>query len=130
MKHLPILVVLGLALGQCLATEIVANPTKKKGAGSLFQIRRGKLWGYMDRTGKVAIRPQFVTESDFLEGMAAVSKGEECGYINERGQVLISYHFDGCGDFREGLAPVRVGRRWGYIDKVGRFVAKPQFQGA
>ena len=35
------------------ATEIVRDPTKKKGAGAPFRIRRGPKWGFMDRTGKV-----------------------------------------------------------------------------
>lgn len=114
---------------------IVPDPTKKRGAGPLFQIHYGKKWGFMDRKGKVVIQPQFYNVSDFFDGLARVvvlvgTDTYKTCFINEAGKTVIPCNFDNAGDFSEGLAPVRVGRLWGYIDRTGKMVIEPQFQGA
>jgi hypothetical protein len=126
------IVVVSAAL--CFGNTIVRVPTKKKGAGPLFQIHYGNKWGFMDRTGKIVIEPQFVDVSDFFDGLAKVvmpvgSEYKSC-FIDEKGKVVIPCKFDRAGDFSEGLAPVRIGRLWGYIDRSGKMVIAPQFQGA
>lgn len=125
-----LLLFLSLASTQVSATSIDRNPVKRKGAGALFQIRREKLWGYMDRTGKVVIEPQFRYERDFFNGLASVLKNDKFGYINEKGEEVIPFKFDGALDFIGEIAPVRVGRKWGYIDLKGEWVLRPQFQAA
>jgi hypothetical protein len=112
------------------ATTVVKDPTKKKGAGAPFQIRRGKKWGFMDRTGKVIIEPQFEAVNDFFQGRAAVLKNGKWGYINESGMEIIPFSFDGALDFTGEIAPVLVGRKWGYIDLNGRWIISPRFQAA
>ena len=118
----------------CFGTSIERNPIKKKEAGSLFQIHYGDNWGFMDRTGRVVIQPQFSDVGDFFDGLARVvvnagKKYKSC-FIDETGKTAIPCTFDGAMDFSEGLAPVRVGRLWGYIDRTGKMVIQPQFQGA
>ena len=95
-----------------------------------FKIRRGKQWGYMDRTGKVIIEPQFVAVRDFFHGLATVVKDKKWGYINEKGEVVIPFSFDFALDFTGEIAPVLVGRKWGYIDLSGRWIVSPRFQAA
>jgi hypothetical protein len=118
----------------CFGTTILRNPTKKKGAGPLFQIHYGDKWGFMDRTGRVVIDPQFADVSDFFDGLAKVvvrvGKDYKSCFIDENGKVAIPCAFDSAGDFSEGLAPVRIGRLWGYIDRSAKIVIAPQFQGA
>ena len=41
--------------------------------GPLFPVREGGLYGYIDRTGKMIIKPQFVDARDFSEGLARVT---------------------------------------------------------
>ncbi len=55
-----------------LSAERVRDPTKRLGAGPLFQIRRGDRLGYIDRTGRIVIRPRFYDERDFFHGLAGV----------------------------------------------------------
>jgi hypothetical protein len=117
-------------LGPCSATDTLRNPTKKKGAGPLFQIRRDGRCGYMNRNGKTVIPPKFEDESDFLGGLARVESGGNWGYIDETGGIVIPFQFESAGDFRDGLAPVQVKRLWGFIDTGGKFVVGPQFQSA
>ena len=122
-----------LVLGSCLplfANTVERIATKAKGAGPLFRIQRGGKWGFMDRIGKIIIKPQFEDVGDFFGGLARMEKGQQWGFINEKGLAVIPPQFEAVGDFSEGLAPVRVGRRWGYVDGTGKFMIEPQFQGA
>jgi hypothetical protein len=122
------IVVVSAAL--CLGTSVAQNPIKEKGAGPLFRVHRGHKWGFMDRTGKIVIEPQFSDASDFFDGLAKIVTAHKSCFIDEKGKVVIPCNFDGAGDFREGLAPVRIGRLWGYIDRSGRTVIAPKFQAA
>ncbi|MEW5975660.1 MAG: WG repeat-containing protein [Acidobacteriota bacterium] len=110
------------------------DPSKPKGADSLFRVHYGDKWGFMLRDGQVVIPPQFDWAGAFFEqrGRVYVRKETEMkvGYIDPTGQFVIEPTFDEGGDFREGLAPVRVGKEWGFIDRQGRFVVSPSFQAA
>ena len=118
----------------CFGTSIERNPIKKKGAGPLFQIHCGDKWGFMDRTGKTVVQPQFSDVGDFFDGLARVvvqvGQDYKLCFIDEAGRIAIPCTFDAALDFSEGLAPVRIGRLWGYIDRTGKMVIQPQFQGA
>ena|SRR5919199_3777586 len=97
--------------------------------------------GFIDRTGKVAIAPQFDQRFDqnqgvFSEGLAVVARGDKWGYIDKTGKWVITPQFDHAQPFVEGLAAVEFRRGnaypslWGYIDKTGELVIKPQFEEA
>jgi hypothetical protein len=119
-----------LLLTVCASAETVANPSKRKGAGPLFRISRGEKWGYMDRTGKTVISPQFDSARDFFHGLAAVLIGKKWGYVDEKGKLAIPAAFDDVRDFIDDLAPVRMSRKWGYIDTTGHMRIEPRFQAA
>ncbi|MGB7760486.1 MAG: WG repeat-containing protein [Bryobacteraceae bacterium] len=94
---------------------------------------QGGKFGYIDKTGKVVITPQFFIAQDFAEGLAAVrveeSADSKYGYIDRTGQMVIAPHFHQAGPFSEGLAAVETSARivgnqvvdiaWGFIDKAG-----------
>lgn len=90
--------------------------------------------GYIDKTGKVIVSPQFAKAGPFKEGLASVSYNQVggCGYIDSTGKWIISAQFDFANDFSEGLAAVVI-REWidvergnieksGFIDKSGKIV--------
>jgi len=94
---------------------------------------QGGKFGYVDKTGKVVIAPQFFVAQDFAEGLAAVRVEETSdsryGYIDRTGRMVISPRFHQAGSFSEGLAAVETKARvvgnqvvdtaWGFIDKTG-----------
>lgn len=100
-------------------------------------------WGYVDKTGKIAIQPNFMGAGYFSEGLAPVcvnviGKGEEneslWGFIDKTGKVVIEPKFIDASSFHEVLAAVAItdkdgknNKLWGYINKGGRFVIKPQY---
>lgn len=90
---------------------------------SLFPIQKDGNCGYIDRTGKVVIRPSFQLCSAFSEGLASVMlKNRKRGFIDAAGRLVIKAKFDKWfgGDFSEGLAAIALedGRR-GYVDNSG-----------
>jgi hypothetical protein len=116
------------------------------------------LYGFIDRTGALAIPVQFLDAYPFREGFARVviegpclsRKGScsfpgpfvlpfgsgarspvpDCKYafVDHSGNPISSERFDDASDFSEGLAAVMVKGKWGFIDKTGALVVKPQFE--
>lgn len=102
------------------------------------------LRGFIDKTGKTVIKPQFITANSFHEGLAHVVDPRG-SYIDKSGNFVIKQKYYVGGDFCEGLAVVGVPKPkagwsdvnkpggeliYGYIDKSGNMVIPPQFQTA
>ena len=119
---------------------------------STFQMK-GKI-GFMDKSGKIIIQPQFYDLGDddgskFSEGLALVLipsetnlRVQKLGYIDKTGKVIINANVVGADDFSEGLEGVRYqesGKNFGkkgyidfgkkgYIDTTGKIVIEPKFE--
>ncbi len=89
--------------------------------------KAGGEYGFIDRTGKFVIKPQFDLTFHFSEGLAAVKVGKRWGYIDRQGRMVIKpQSLEGAEDFHHGLALVHtVDGRYGYIDKSGTYVWVP-----
>lgn len=97
----------------------------------LAAVRIGGKWAYIDRTGRVRIRPRSGGLHPFSDGMARIDIKGKAGYIDRTGRLRIPPRYDIATDFSEGLAVVEVrGRGYGYIDKAGRLVIGPGFDHA
>jgi len=96
----------------------------------LYRINVDGKFGFMDRSGKTVIAPQFDLAGEFSEGLANVRVGTKSGYINMKGVVAITPQFDDAGPFRYGRAGVRLGNRFGFIDKDGKYISSPDFSWA
>jgi len=104
-------------------------------------------YGFIDRTGKVVIAPQFAEAFDFSEGLAAVRTekttvyrmGDHWGYVDRTGRYAISPRFNQAGPFVNGVALVHVGGEiisvhdapphwnggeWLVIDKTGKVLKR------
>ena len=91
-------------------------------------------YGFIDKSGKVVIEPQFDGASNFSEGFAQVEKDDKWGFIDKNGKVVIEPQFDWVSYFSEGwvsyfsvgLARVqkdrKYGFKYGFIDKSGNDV--------
>lgn len=88
--------------------------------------------GYIDRKGKVVIKPRYEMAHDFGEGLAAVriKSQDSWGFIDKDDHRVISPRFDEVGRFSEGLCAVAINGQWGYIDPKGEEVIARQFDEA
>lgn len=127
------------ALLMCLALIALTNGIRgqRKSSDKLFPIVQDGKWGFIDKTGRVVIEPQFAFAHEFSDGLAAIGilrpQGLDSGYIDQTGKIVVSLSQGsyGAGDFSEGLAPVGAGgTKLGYIDKTGQFIIKPRFDKA
>ncbi len=93
---------------------------------------KSMLYGFIDKSGKMVVNPQFKNATGFSEGLAAVEVREtrKWGYIDKTGTLAIKPEFDFCDAFSEGLGVAVSGQKAGYINKQGQFVIKPQFADA
>lgn len=93
----------------------------------LARVEKGKKIGFVDKTGKYVISPQFDGAYYFCEGLASVLINNKWGFINKEGKIVINPQFDAVGIFKEGLAAVQHDKRFGYINKEGKYIINPQF---
>jgi len=111
-------------------------------ADPLFPVVEGGKWGYIDKTGKIVIPPQYYSVREFSDGMAFVELVEAMDsharsvdrlyLIDMAGNLNTTHLYRYADQFHDGLALVigiddRVGS---YIDKTGRTVIPGQFSGS
>jgi hypothetical protein len=96
----------------------------------LYRINVNGKYGFMDRSGKTVIAPQFDQAFGFSEAMAPVRIGAKWGFIDTKGTVAVTPQFDQASGFSEGLAAVQVGTKFGFINKKGVVAITPQFDDA
>ena len=127
MKRIITLVIISLSILVISLSE--ANEQNE----NLLRINTSDGYGYIDRHGKIIVKPHYdVSAGLFSEGLAAVPNQEmtKVGYIGTRGQFVIEPQFRNAFEFSEGLAAVQIGELWGYIDKTGNTVINPNFVSA
>ena len=95
------------------------------------QDKEGKMkLGFVDKSGKVIINPQFEDASPFIEGLARIKQKDKWGFIDKTGKIVINPQFEAVGDFKNGKAVFKNGKQWGYIDTKGAYIINPQFEAA
>ncbi len=110
------------------------------------RVKSEKKWGYIDKTGKEFVIPQFCVANDYSEGLALVGKFINnkltmYSYIDKTGNIAIqleegdeppskpsnSNENEIGGDFINGLAMINVSEKGNvFIDKTGEIVIKPK----
>src|SRR5437763_6989853 len=86
------------------------------GNPSLHPIKMTGKYGYITKSGKIAINPQFDDVGRFAEGLAPVRMGRMWGYIDSQGKLAINPQFDVADPFSDGAALIGTNLRFGYID--------------
>lgn len=93
---------------------------------SLFDVKIGGKWGFIDKSGKLVINPQFDNTGMFSEGLGNVCVGKcgtfgdkpdesKWGFIDAAGKYVVNPAYDFSYPFSEGLAAVCTGG-CGYSD--------------
>ena len=132
--------------GKKFPTPVDYGPKSYSFSEGLVPVSIKGKWGFMDRTGKLVIEPQFEDAEDFSEGLAPVKiKGETVwcpadasgnrsgstmmyGYIDKTGKLVIPAVFNSAAPFSEGVAAVSKCDESYFIDKTGRTVVSGSFR--
>jgi len=85
--------------------------------------------GYIDKSGRAVVAPEYLTAKNFYEGFARVEIArKKWSFIDSTSYELITdTTFNSANDFSEGLATVKIGKKWGAINKNGKIIIEPQF---
>jgi len=84
-------------------------------------------WGFIDKTGKSVIEPQFDAAQDFSQGLAAIQIGEKWGYVDHTGRVVVQPIYDSAKSFSDDLAVVKLDGKYGCINKDGKLVIPAKY---
>lgn len=85
---------------------------------SIIYDKKGKI-GYINKKGKIVIKPQYTDASVFQEGQAYVKVKNKYGFINKKGKTVIQPVYDSVSMFCNGLAYAEKNGKAFYIDKTG-----------
>ncbi len=132
--------------GKKIATPADYGPKSNSFSEGLAPISLGGKWGFMDRTGRLSIAPQFEDAENFSEGLAPVkvrrtdtvwcpadASGNRSGstmmygYVDKTGKLVIPAVFNSAEPFSEGVAAVRKCDQAYFIDKTGKTVITGDF---
>ena len=126
-----ILIFLIVIMSACNTTTDSQTEIGDKGNSvTLFPVKIGQQYGYVNKEGDTIIEPQFDYAGDFSEEIAQVRIGNSIGYINKNGKYIISPQFNNGDNFSGGFSAVDIDGEYGYIDKKGDVIIEPQFDEA
>lgn len=115
----------GLAPVKVRSDETTWCPREPSGSRKGFTMK----WGYIDKTGKIIVPPQFESAAPFSEGLAAINQCDEGIFIDKTGKKIVLGHFSYVSPFRDGLSRINLGvnqdRMSGLIDKTGKMIWGP-----
>ena len=117
---------------------------------ALYKIEKDRLFGFINKEGKVIIAPQFHYVSDFSEGLAYARKDSLYGFVNGKGKYVIQFSEKGECLMMELMAVLGMGpeisnirfsnglavfidpkaEKYGYLNKQGEFEIAPTFESA
>lgn len=100
-----------------------------------FLVKMKGLYGYIDKTGRVVIPPDYSVASEFRENRALFGRDRrQYGFLDPAGREIIPTRFLSGGSFSEGMAIVSVSRTTegggdhieiGFVNPAGRWAIPP-----
>lgn len=94
------------------------------------QVKLDGKWGFINRKGEMAIKPQFYEAGHFSSGLSEVAlspKGKH-GFIDTLGNLVIEPQFDNAMPFIGDRTWVSLNGKWGIIDRKGKFIITPTYK--
>lgn len=95
----------------------------------LIPARTGRLYGYINKKGTLAIPARYTRVNAFAGGFATVEQDGNWQIISSTGQVVVKdLKAEAAMAFgSEGLAPVMRAGRWGFVNRSGETVIAPAY---
>lgn len=113
----------GLTALVLLGSGCGSGGSQSREVREMFPIVKDGKWGFMDRSGKVVIAPQYEKRTEFREGLAPVQFApKQWGYIDKSGKIVINPQFEYCGTFKNGYGVAKLPAKWVWVDKTGKIL--------
>ena len=131
-KLLLLLISILITLNFCHSEQIL-EPAENKHTSHLYPVSVDGKLGYIDKTGKIIIEPQFDEAYVFSNGLAKIKVGDKYGFIDKTSKVVINPLSDTSSYFNEeGIADITTYSKdhqkqdfRGYINTKGEYIWKP-----
>ncbi|MCU0374615.1 MAG: WG repeat-containing protein [Chitinophagaceae bacterium] len=85
----------------------------------LSLVGKDKLYGYVDKDGKVVVPLAYQEGLTFNGGYGAVRKGDHWAFLDSTGRFITDFKYTDALGFSQGYAPARKETGWGYVDTLG-----------
>ena len=101
---------------------------------SLATCQVGQKWGYLNRSGAIAIQPQYDRADESICGRAKVDFNGRTVFIDRSGRTIFEPQCDletrhhQAMSFRENLCRIRKNGKYGFIDTLGSVVILPELE--
>jgi len=99
---------------------VPASYTSLGDVGSLVAFSKGKLWGYIDLSGKEIIKPAYDYAESFVNGQAIAEKQGLQGVISSKGEAIVPFVFGSVNRFADNYYMVTTGSKFGMFDRSGK----------
>lgn len=93
-----------------------------------MKIKDQTKYGFIDKSGRIAINPTYDDASPFFENIASVKTDGKYGFIDNTGKIIVTPQFEDVMYFSQGLIGIKQGELWGFVNKEGKFAVNPQFK--
>jgi hypothetical protein len=84
-----------------------------------FSISSNGKYGFLDKTDKFVIKPQYEGAWSFSGRVAPVKLGSKWGFIDTTNKFIIKPTYDNASLFSEGMSVVELSGKYGFIDTSG-----------
>jgi hypothetical protein len=102
----------------------------KKFSEGLAAVKKDKLWGYIDKNGKLVIPYKYEETMPFSHNLAAV-KNKNWGFINNKGEQTIEFKYPEVSEPMNGYTKVKVKKSmyeyWGLLDENGKEIIPTEY---
>jgi len=118
------------ALAACTVVTLVACGGGSKEPTFQAPPELGPKFGFIDKTGKFVIKPQYRKAYSFSDDLAAVEVSSRWGYIDKDGKMIIERQYEDVNSFSHGYAGVKAfgSPKWMLIDKNGNATTQATFE--
>ena len=121
----------GSPSGRSAASSAPLPPLPGHRALRLPILAHGRVWGFIDRSGKIVVEPRFQSVHYYRDGLALVAEPGATGrwgILDEEGRWVVQPAFHRLGGFSEGLCAYNKGSSWGFIDARGETRIRAKFR--
>ncbi|MBL7816769.1 MAG: WG repeat-containing protein [Saprospiraceae bacterium] len=96
----------------------------------MMRMQVGNLWGLLDSTGKVVLKPTYSEIKKPTEGYYAIKNDKDLyGFMDKKAKVQIPFEYDDVRSFRKGHCIVSKGKnKFGLINKFNAKIVPCYFQ--